>query len=100
MDIKEIILDDENNPNIGLEAFMELIKPYTQQAKIQRIVKKIVESRYPRYDIGCTKDIHRIMKIPNGIDGSTGNKCVIVEDLDTFSLQQVPHIYDILEETI
>lgn len=92
LDIKEIILSDEHNPNIGIEAFMELIRPYKQSRKIKNILKKVIELRYPRYDIGCTKDIHRIMKIPNGIDGSTGNKCVIVEDLEKFSLSNVPHI--------
>jgi len=96
LEIKQMMSEDKDNPNIGKIGFMELIKPYSLQPQIKELVKKIVELRYPRYDIGCTKDIHRIMKIPNGIDGSTGNKCIIVEDLETFSLKDVPNIKDFI----
>jgi predicted DNA primase small subunit len=78
----------------GSEVYVDLVSSRLSPAKERKVREKVMELRYPRYDVGCTKDIHRIMKIPGSIDGSTGNMCVIVEDLETFSLDEVPTIWN------
>lgn len=90
--VKKMLVDGAT----GREAWDELRGRYGG-VKEKRMLEKIIELRYPRYDVGCTKDIHRIMKIPFGIDGSTGNQCVLIDDLDSFSLNDVPNIKDLVK---
>jgi len=80
----------------GYDVYMKHFSQLTP-AKSKALKSKVLELRYPRFDIGCTKDIHRIMKIPGGIDGSTGNMCVVVDDLESFSLEDVPNIRDFIK---
>lgn len=80
-----------------LELWHELRKQYSP-SKRERLFSDIVKRCFPRYDIGCTKDVDRIMKIPGSVDGSTGNLCMIVDDLEAFSLHDVPTIWDFIEK--
>lgn len=81
----------------GSEVYLDLVQAHLSPAKEREARERIMELRYPRYDVGCTKDIHRIMKIPGSIDGSTGNMCLIVDDLEAFSLDEVPTIWDFVD---
>lgn len=82
--------------NSGSEVYMKYFSQLTP-VKSTKLKEQIIELRYPRFDVGCTKDIQRIMKIPGAVDGSTGNVCIIVEDLEKFSLEDVPNIETFLE---
>lgn len=85
------------NGATGVEAWGELVGS-SSAIKERRLFEKVIDLRYPRFDVGCTKDIHRIMKVPGSVDGSTGNLCVIVDDILSFSLDKVPNIYDFVEK--
>lgn len=80
----------------GYDVYMKHFSQLTP-VKSRNMKELILKLRYPRYDIGCTKDTERIMKIPGSIDGSTGNMCMLVDDLDAFSLNDVVNIQDIIE---
>jgi hypothetical protein len=91
----EIIRDDLRDMS-GYDVYMKHFSQLTP-AKSRKMKEMILKLRYPRYDIGCTKDTDRIMKIPGSIDGSTGNMCMLVEDLDSFTLDDVVNIHDIID---
>lgn len=97
-----------SNGSTGWEVWNNLINPtsgtgdsknvvYTP-GKIKKIQNEIIYLRYPRYDIVATKDVHRIMKIPGSVDGSTGNICEIVKDIHAFSLDNVANINNFIKE--
>lgn len=50
--------------------------------------------RYPRYDKSPTQDIVRVLRVPDSIHGKTGNLCTIVKDLSTFTLANIPTIWN------
>jgi len=98
-EVKESVWEkirDELQDSSGYDVYMNHFSQLTP-AKSLAIKSKILELRYPRFDIGCTKDIHRIMKIPGSVDGSTGNMCVVVDDLENFSLGDITSIWDFIE---
>ena len=61
----------------------------------QKAAQKVFEYRFPRIDGKVTCDIRRLLKIPNSINGLTGNECRVIEDYESFDpIDDVPSIFN------
>lgn len=66
---------------------------------IMRIVQYYL---YPRFDSNVTKQLNHLLKLPFCIHPSTGSVCIPLDisTIDTFSLDTVPTLYDLLNITV
>ncbi len=87
-EIRKMFIEYDDDP----ENVWNFMKSKFSRLKEKYLFDKVIELRYPRYDLGSTKDIHRIMKIPYSVDGSTGNICVPIKDIENFRIEDIPNI--------